>query len=121
MNINKENLGKIIETLQSKYNSMADKDHLDFSSIKFEIQTKEKFIIPNNWYLPLPCSEKESNLILNWVKKYSETWDYNDTLRYHLIGFGYQYDTGHINPNSYSKKLTLISFEDFEKYIVNKK
>ena len=115
MKINKENLGKILHTLQSKYNEMSDKDYLDFSSINFNIE--KKFILPEFWYLPKELTDHELNIINKWLSEVAEDWNEHDCQEYYLHGHNFKYSNGYPSPEPYA---VLISFEDFEKYIVNK-
>lgn len=117
MKINKENLGKIIQTLQSKYSEMSDKDYLDFSSVKFNIE--KEFIVPKLWYLSKELNEYQLDIVNNWLLKgTSEEWTENDCEEYYLHGSYFEYSNGYQSPE---ENAVLISFEDFEKYIANRK
>jgi len=124
MYINKESLGKILKTLQEKYDEMSDLDKLDFSSISLikKEDFKKEFDYNKNYYLNKTYDEYEMLEIFKFMKNhkkfFNHHWEHDFASSHHLhIRSG---SDEYIGYNDIDPNYELLSFEDFEKYIVNK-
>jgi len=124
MKIYKENIKRIIQILDEKYNELEDGECFEFKDDK--LVKIDSFILPYYWYLPLIDDFYEHTIIINWLKSqgvYSQVWD-NDvknpkkgTKYYHLHGKGLYHRNGYHTPLDDSSEIT---FEQFKQYVLNK-
>lgn len=127
MKIKKEDIDRIISILNNKKKELNEEESFIFKSDNLKYLEKQ-FQIPKNYYLPLAKNEYEADIIYDFIvnrinKENKGSWKKEHVYQYHLVVSGGIYETGHRTPiqNYKYKNYIKVSFEDFEKYIYNKK
>lgn len=124
--ISKEALGKIIQELQYKYDNLKEGEFINSTNFSIiPVEKEPEFIIPDKWFLPKTNNEYYWDLIYDWIKTNADSghpqgrnWSLDYPFKY-ISHFDKNNDRRFEGRGNSLPDFTLITWEQFERYIVN--